>query len=145
MPSAFDALPANSYILLLTPVLPPSTHAASQVDPYEPFGVSLNTRRRNLRHAPYVPTRGLTQLHTTFLADPLCGGVVAVLACTGMQGEQERALLEVGRWLNGRPGCLVVVTEESGGVGEGLGWRVVKTRGLGGLEVGAVVRGVFGD
>lgn len=78
--SIFSTMHPEAHILLFTPVLVPSGMGKSntqpgrhhndmqyQNDPFEVFGRELNKHHRGVRHVPYVPTVGFTEVHEAFL------------------------------------------------------------------------------
>lgn len=61
-------------LVLFTPAMPPiSTDLKSKpqtkdpADPFEPLGRALSARHSRVRHVPYVPKVGLTNLHLPFI------------------------------------------------------------------------------
>lgn len=49
------ALKESDLIILLTPVVPPTSNSTEVSDPFEPLGRSLAKRHARIRHVPYVP------------------------------------------------------------------------------------------
>ncbi len=49
------------------PAVPPPPGGDAGMDPFEPFGRALSEHHKRIRHVPYVPRDGMTDIHLGFL------------------------------------------------------------------------------
>lgn len=71
---ALRSLPEPCMLVLFTPVMPPlendsivNMERRDPADPFECFGKSLSQRHARVRHVPFVPIVGLTDLHLPWI------------------------------------------------------------------------------
>src|ERR1700712_4102325 len=79
-PASFGEIPDAANVLLLTPYLhqpPPNAPPALAMDPFEPFGRELTEHHARIRHVPYVPKRGMIEMHRSLMRE--AGGVIVVM------------------------------------------------------------------
>jgi len=107
--TSFSEIPSTANVLLLTPYLHQplsNTPPTLAMDPFEPFGRELTEHHSRIRHVPYVPKRGMIDMHRSLMRE--AGGVIVVmcevLPGSGADGEkldgvkyQERFAKEAGK------------------------------------------------
>jgi hypothetical protein len=85
-------------LVLLTPAIVPTGKAATYedeptLDPFEVFGRALSKYRKPIRHVPYVPRDGFTELHRSYLDH--ADAVVIVVCEPYTDGEQKRESIDL--------------------------------------------------
>ena len=71
--NALRDMPHAGIVLLFTPVLTPAGSEKAAiggdfVDPFESLGRALSQQHKRIRHVPYVPKIGFTEIHETFVS-----------------------------------------------------------------------------
>ena len=89
--AALRGLRKEDLIVLFTPVLVPaksgkSAASKAPADPFEPLGRAISEHHKRVRHVPYVPKIGLTDIHAAFVRH---AAVVVVVACEPAFASQE--------------------------------------------------------
>ena len=77
--SVWRGAPPSSNLVLFTPAIP----STSDIDPFEPLGRALSAYHGQVRHVPYLPTRGMTTTHSTFCS---VAGSIVIVACQIIEG-----------------------------------------------------------
>lgn len=76
-----QSLPEACIIVLFTPAIPPMAGMDKKgmtVDPFESFGRAISRRHARVRHVPYVPKVGLTDLHLPWIRQ---AHAIVVIVC----------------------------------------------------------------
>ncbi|KAF1353440.1 hypothetical protein BDV97DRAFT_115219 [Delphinella strobiligena] len=82
---ALRSLPEPCMLVLFTPVMPPlendskvNGEGRDPADPFECFGQSLSQQHARVRHVPFVPIVGLTDLHLPWIRQ---AHAIVVIVC----------------------------------------------------------------
>ncbi|WPH00979.1 Hypothetical protein R9X50_00381300 [Acrodontium crateriforme] len=89
--------PAETVVLFTPVVLPASTLKTGNdmMDPFEPLGRILGQCHKRIRHVPYVPSIGFTDIHSGFVKQ--AGAIFAVI-CQPATGHVDTSLSEQAKF-----------------------------------------------
>lgn len=70
--------PAANIVLFSPVIIPVNNETEPGMDPFEAFGRALSEHHARIRHVPYLPETGYTDIHRTFLEE---GDAAIIIIC----------------------------------------------------------------